>query len=189
MNPLTLYSNLANPVQQIEFKYDNDDDFMPSLEDEAWKFIGFQAEKAWTDFRGVGIFGLRQLVYFGETYPGLSHNVLSYCMDNGQLKCYSYAITGINITYDCMQWFRTRKANLFYYKYIYNENSDINNGLNAVYLLYCKAFRKFHQIWERNPPESVMGYSQIHKKFINQMELDFENDDLRLLQTPSNSNF
>ena len=185
MDPMRLYSNLSNPVQEIDFKHDGTD-FVPTLEHKAWEFIGFQAEKPWTDFRGVGLFGLQQLVYFGETYPGLSQNILSYCIDNGQLKCYSYAITGINITMDVINWFRARKANLFYYKYIYNvDNNDNNNGLNAVHLLYCRAYQKFHQVWETDPPETVMGYSKIHKTFMKQTELDFENDDLRLLPRPS----
>eukprot|EP01084_Bolivina_argentea_P259302 437490_1 len=180
MDPLTLHSNLNNPTQEIEFKYDNNN-FVPLLTDKAWEFIGFQAEKPWTDFRGVGIFGLKQLSYFANNYCEQSQNILSYCIQYGQLECFSYAITGINISYDVMQWFRLRKVNLFYYKYIYDEQNEINNGLNAIHLLYCKAYTQFYNIWKANPPKTVMGYSDIHKKFIKKTELDLENDELRLL--------
>eukprot|EP01083_Nonionella_stella_P278055 945442_1 len=160
MDPLRVYSNLTNPVQKIEFPYDGNTSFVPSLIDAAWEFIGFQAEKPWTDFRGVGVFGLRQLMYFADRYPTYSQSILSYCMQHGQLKCFSYAITGINITFDVMQWFRSRKANRFYYKHICHDPRW--NGLDAMHVLYCLAYVKFHSIWESNPPETVMEYASIH---------------------------
>ena len=180
MCPLSLYSKLSDPIQQIEFKHDTND-FVPSLESNAWEFVGFQGKQPWTDFRGVGLFGLQQLLYFGTTFPAQSQEILSYCMQFGQLKCYSYAITGINISYDVMTWFRLRKANLFYFKYLYNDYHG-SNGLDAVHLLYCKAFVEFHKIWQSAPPETIMGYGEVHKKFIDRMEVDLKNDDLRPLQ-------
>ncbi len=184
MDPLELHSNLSAPRQQIEFKHtDNNNEFVPLLTDKAWEFIGFQGEKPWTDFRGVGLFGLKDLLYFANNYNGHSQHILSYCIEYGQLHCFSYAITGINISYDVMQWFRMRKANLFYYKYIYDEQNDVNNGLNAVHLLYCRAYVKFQRVWQANPPETVMGYSAIHKTFVQQTELDLVNGDLRLLKS------
>merc|ERR1739842_42317 len=112
---------------------------------------------------------------------------LSYCMQHGPLKCYSFAITGINITYDVRQWFLTRRVAPFYYKYIHDQQQtmaaddddeqktvDANSiaeqvkaaGIDAVHLLYCRAFVNFHQIWAADPPETVMGYSEVHKKFM-----------------------
>jgi len=130
------------------------------------------------------LFGLQQLVYFGSNYNALSQKILSYCINHGQLKCFSYAITGINITYDVMQWFRLRKANLFYYKYVYDEDGS-NNGLDAVHLLYCAAYVNFQKIWKSNPPKTVMGFNSIHKKFIEQTDFDLENDKMRLLPKSS----
>jgi hypothetical protein len=34
-----------------------------------WKTLGFQGTDPMTDFRGAGIFGLNNLLYFAETYP------------------------------------------------------------------------------------------------------------------------
>ena len=103
-----------------------------------------------------------------------SRDMLSYCIGHGPIKSYSYAITGINITFDVMQWFRTRRAAPFYYKYVHDGLDAGRPGLDAVHLLYCRAFVDFHRIWESDPPETVMGFSEIHKKFMLRMDQQFQ---------------
>ena len=38
---------------------------------EQWKDMGFQGTDPATDFRGMGLLGLEQLIYFAERYPGM----------------------------------------------------------------------------------------------------------------------
>ena len=154
--------------------------FSPLLQDKAWEFVGFQGERPWTDFRGVGLLGLRQMVYFGTKHNEESRRMLSYCLQCGPLQCYSFSITGISITFDVIQWFRTRKSALFYYQFI-NDHDAEHSGLDAVHSLYCRAFVEFHQLWKSNPPETVMGYSQIHKTFIERMDVMFERNEMTVL--------
>lgn len=37
---------------------------------EQWKLLGFQGTDPATDFRGMGLLGLEQLVYFSENHTG-----------------------------------------------------------------------------------------------------------------------
>lgn len=186
MDPLTVHSNLNDPVQCIEFEHNESKDtestntFIPSIQHKAWELLGFQGEKPWTDFRGVGALGLRQMVYFGTNYQDHSRRLLSYCFQFGQMKCYSFAITGISITFDVMNWFRTRRAAPFFYRCIENGNSEFKH-FDAVHLLYCRSFVEFHRIWESNPPETVMGYSLIHDAFIKQMEEKFDRNEVAVI--------
>ncbi|KFP69004.1 ELMO domain-containing protein 1, partial [Cariama cristata] len=61
-----------------------------------WCEIGFQGDDPKTDFRGMGLLGLYNLVYFAEWDTEIAQQVLS---DSLQPKySYSFAIVGINIT-------------------------------------------------------------------------------------------
>jgi len=42
-----------------------------------WKQLGFQGTDPATDFRGSGIFGLQNLVYFGQRYPNTFLNLIT----------------------------------------------------------------------------------------------------------------
>ncbi|XP_036170089.1 ELMO domain-containing protein 2 isoform X3 [Myotis myotis] len=61
-----------------------------------WADIGFQGDDPKTDFRGMGILGLINLVYFSENYTREAHQILS--RSNHPKLGYSYAIVGINLT-------------------------------------------------------------------------------------------
>ncbi|XP_011530120.1 ELMO domain-containing protein 2 isoform X2 [Homo sapiens] len=61
-----------------------------------WAEIGFQGDDPKTDFRGMGILGLINLVYFSENYTSEAHQILS--RSNHPKLGYSYAIVGINLT-------------------------------------------------------------------------------------------
>lgn len=63
---------------------------------ELWKDIGFQGIDPSTDFRGVGVFGLWNLVFFAQTYPKKYSKFLEKTKKdkNGYPMC----IAGLNIT-------------------------------------------------------------------------------------------
>ncbi|EPZ37025.1 Engulfment/cell motility, ELMO domain-containing protein [Rozella allomycis CSF55] len=41
-----------------------------------WKSLGFQGKDPATDFRGMGLLGLSQLIFFGNEYPDESNEIL-----------------------------------------------------------------------------------------------------------------
>jgi len=61
-----------------------------------WKSIGFQGTDPATDFRGVGVFGLWNLVFFARNY----HQKFSFLLRKNQNSSgsYPFVIAGLNIT-------------------------------------------------------------------------------------------
>ncbi|EFC38251.1 predicted protein [Naegleria gruberi] len=73
-------------------------------EGEHWKFLGFQNTKPETDFRGAGILGLRNLLYFSKHYKKRFKNYFGKCTneisvtDDGTFTSYPFVIAGLNVT-------------------------------------------------------------------------------------------
>ena len=61
---------------------------------EHWLHLGFQGSDPATDFRGMGILGLTNLVYFGEHYPDVFRRLVTA---QGK-RDYPLACAGINVT-------------------------------------------------------------------------------------------
>ncbi|XP_061440875.1 ELMO domain-containing protein 2 isoform X2 [Rhineura floridana] len=61
-----------------------------------WCDIGFQGDDPKTDFRGMGMLGLTNLLYFSKHYPREARQILA--RSNNPKLGYSYAIVGINLT-------------------------------------------------------------------------------------------
>ena len=60
-------------------------------ETKEWQDLGFQGKDPATDFRGAGIFGLCNLLYFGRRYPASFFS----CLHNSS---YPFAIAGLSLT-------------------------------------------------------------------------------------------
>jgi len=57
-----------------------------------WKMIGFQNKDPATDFRGMGLLALQNLLYFAENRPTLTKRILE-----GN-RAYPFAAVGVNVT-------------------------------------------------------------------------------------------
>lgn len=66
-------------------------DHPEGLKSEEWKQFGFQGIDPATDFRGGGVFSLRNLVFLAELHPALFHE----CVHRVD---YPFAVAGINVT-------------------------------------------------------------------------------------------
>jgi hypothetical protein len=70
-----------------------------------WKDMGFQGTDPATDFRGGGVFGLWNLIYFAETYPKVYKLMFTKSVQlNGS---YPFVIAGLNVTmmlFDILGW-------------------------------------------------------------------------------------
>lgn len=58
-----------------------------------WKELGFQGTNPSTDFRGCGVFGLSNLLYFHQEYP---HSFIILQRGQHHDEKYPFAITGMN---------------------------------------------------------------------------------------------
>lgn len=79
------YWNICCPEEELE-----------SRKSQQWKKLGFQGTDPASDFRGVGIFGLRCLVYFASTYPNTFKSMLrGHSFENKEQ--YPFSIAGFNV--------------------------------------------------------------------------------------------
>eukprot|EP00742_Colponemidia_sp_Colp-10_P004251 GILJ01004536.1.p1 GENE.GILJ01004536.1~~GILJ01004536.1.p1 ORF type:complete len:313 (-),score=58.19 GILJ01004536.1:163-1062(-) len=142
-----------------------------------WGEIGFQGDDPATDFRGMGVLGLYNLVYFATQYPGECRQVLAD--SNHPVHWYSFAICGINVTGWTVRLLQARKLNRFFY-----ETSDPVTTFNE---LYCLIFDRFNRFWNTSNPSSVMEFGRISELFLAQIS-DFLPKDRRVwLRTPPTS--
>ena len=70
-----------------------------------WIRIGFQGPDPATDFRGMGVLGLQNLVYFGEHYP----DVFARLVTAQRKRDYPLACAGINVTSMLLELLRMRE--------------------------------------------------------------------------------
>ena len=119
---------------------------------EDWKGIGFQGKDPATDFRGMGILGLRQLVEFCGSCEG---KIMFCALTNGGNFYFPFCIAGINITNAIMN---LPKKQLF-----------------VLYLSDCLSYEK-----GRVSEPSCLGflnrlYEQIWKSFLEEWKLSDRN--------------
>jgi hypothetical protein len=120
-----------------------------------WQRLGFQGSDPATDFRGGGVFALRNLLYLADVYPhsframATGHNVGSGVPGEAHgLNTYPFAITGINITNLCFEFLgwgmRPGPPRLEVAQLISGSDAE-----TAFHELYCAAFHLFHDEWRR----------------------------------------
>lgn len=133
-----------------------------------WTDIGFQGTDPATDFRGMGIQGLDDLLYFVSTHPQHALSVLQHA--SHPIYWYPYAIVGINITKFSYQILESKKLQLYLFQY--------GTTLEMWQEFYCWLFFKFNQFWMLHQPKlTVMDFEQkfIEFKAIVEKDLISEN--------------
>lgn len=145
------------------------DTALPSRVTKQWQTIGFQGDDPKTDFRGMGILGLDNLLFFASEYPPVAKCVLQHSLH--PQYGYAFAIVGINITSLAYHLFLDSLAR----SHVYNSCKSVPS-LHIFHTFYCYLFYKFDQLWMKSKP-CVMDFSIIKTKF--------ENDIRLLLQNPS----
>lgn len=123
-----------------------------------WSEIGFQGRDPATDFRGMGVLGLQNLVWFAENRTATAREVLA---DTAREAWFSFAITGINLTADLVRMARERRLN----QYFYTRGAT----LDSFCRLYAVVFSRFNAAWERDAPATVMEFGRIHAAFVAQI--------------------
>lgn len=122
-----------------------------------WKELGFQGRDPATDFRGMGILGLRQLLAFSESAQGKSMfcSLLSSSSSTGHLN-FPFAIAGINITSSILG---LRRPTLFKQYLLITAGGATTSG-EFFQALYCKVFGLFWQHWEQSE-KNYMHFNRI----------------------------
>ncbi|CAO3565022.1 unnamed protein product [Mortierella alpina] len=138
-----------------------------------WTEIGFQGKDPATDFRGMGMLGLDDLVYYAKYYPISSKHALKCSHDD--ISWYSFAIVGINITAFAVQTLRTRQ--LQYYLFLNGTDRSVYHEL------YCYLFHRFNGYWSAiDPKPSIMDFERVFADFKIMMEKQLARRKLMMLR-------
>ncbi|KAJ8388271.1 hypothetical protein AAFF_G00135320 [Aldrovandia affinis] len=138
-----------------------------------WGDIGFQGDDPKTDFRGMGMLGLTNLVFFSEKYTDVARRVLSHSI-HPKLG-YSYAIVGINLTEMAYSLLKSDMLK----PHFYNTVSQ-NPKLEHFHQLYCYLAYEFDQFWIKEKPESIMEFNRYREKFHEKIKGLLEEPDVSL---------
>lgn len=123
-----------------------------------WADIGFQGDDPKTDFRGMGILGLINLVYFSENYTNEAHQILS--RSNHPKLGYSYAIVGINLTEMAYSLLKSEALKLHLYNFVPGIPT-----MEHFHQFYCYLVYEFDKFWLEEEPESIMYFNLYREKF------------------------
>ncbi|XP_029016778.1 ELMO domain-containing protein 2 [Betta splendens] len=141
-----------------------------------WGDIGFQGDDPKTDFRGMGMLGLINLVFFSEHYTEEARQVLSHA--NHPKLGYSYAIVGINLTEMAYSLMKSGALKPHFY------NTALGTPeLQHFHQLYCYLAYEFDKFWVAEEPESIMQFNQYREKFHNMVKADLEDPGVSLTLT------
>jgi len=133
-----------------------DDEELTARKSEQWQTIGFQGVDPATDFRGMGILGLEQLIYFAQNFNDTAKHILS--CSHHKTSWYSFAITGINLT--ALELELLRERHLQYYLISHEASVESFNEF------YCYLFAEFNNYWfKRTEPVTVMNFNEVFKSF------------------------
>ncbi|XP_053477997.1 ELMO domain-containing protein 2 isoform X1 [Ictalurus furcatus] len=136
---------------------------MPSVKLESrvtkqWGDIGFQGDDPKTDFRGMGMLGLVNLVFFSENYNKAAWHVLSHA--NHPSLGYSYAIVGINLTEMAYSLLRSGALKPHFYNTVAGKPH-----MHHFHQLYCYLAYEFDKFWVEEKPASIMEFNIYREKF------------------------
>ncbi|KAI7907783.1 uncharacterized protein BX663DRAFT_482060 [Cokeromyces recurvatus] len=130
-----------------------------------WVEIGFQGQDPATDFRGMGIQGLNDLLYFVQTYPHHALSILQHA--SHPVHWYPYAIVGINITKFVYQLLESKRLQSYLFQY--------GTHLDSLQDFYSYLFYRFNQFWI-SQHLTVMDFEVKFKEFQLQIEKDLLKD-------------
>ncbi|TRY64460.1 hypothetical protein DNTS_017143 [Danionella cerebrum] len=145
---------------------------MPSVKLESriskqWGDIGFQGDDPKTDFRGMGMLGLTNLLFFSEKYTEAARQVLSHA--NHPTLGYSYAIVGINLTEMAYSLLKCDALKLHLYNSVPGRAQ-----MQHFHQFYCFLAYEFDRFWLEEEPESIMEFNRYREKFHQQVRAQLQ---------------
>uniref|UniRef100_A0A1L8EBT4 Putative elmo domain-containing protein 2 n=2 Tax=Haematobia irritans TaxID=7368 RepID=A0A1L8EBT4_HAEIR len=126
-----------------------------------WQEIGFQGDDPKTDFRGMGMLGLENLLFFAREYKEAAHHVLLH--SRHPKFGYTFAIVGINLTAMAYRLLKSGDAKTHFY----NLANAIKQpcSLKHFHKLYCYLLFEFDRFWLESEPTNIMDFREIYQNF------------------------
>ncbi|RZB41650.1 ELMO CED12 domain containing protein [Asbolus verrucosus] len=123
-----------------------------------WQYIGFQGDDPKTDFRGMGLLGLENLLAFATEYREAASHVLSH--SHHPVYGYAFAIVGINLTK--LAWTLLQQGDAK--TYFYNTARNLPT-IKLFHQFYSYLFYEFDRYWLECKPKDIMEFSSIKDSF------------------------
>ncbi|KAG7516523.1 ELMO domain-containing protein 1 isoform X1 [Solea senegalensis] len=162
-----------------------------------WCEIGFQGNDPKTDFRGMGLLGLHNLLYFAEHDKATALQMLNDSLqpkhksshpkqseiDKAEWEQknldkaigYSFAIVGINIT-DLTHALLVSGA---LKTHLYNVAPEMPSLLQFQQT-FCYLMQEFHRFWIEEDPSDIMEFNRVRSKFHRRILRQLKNPDMAL---------
>uniref|UniRef100_A0A674MRI9 ELMO/CED-12 domain containing 1 n=1 Tax=Takifugu rubripes TaxID=31033 RepID=A0A674MRI9_TAKRU len=131
-----------------------------------WCEIGFQGNDPKTDFRGMGLLGLLNLLYFAEHDKATALQMLNDSL-------FSFAIVGINITdlaYSLLVGGALKT-------HLYNVAPEMAS-LQHFQQTFCYLMQEFHGFWIEEDPSDIMEFNRVRSKFHRKILRQLKNLDM-----------
>ena len=125
-----------------------------------WEELGFQGKDPATDFRGNGVLGLANLVYFAENHGAFARKMMSeggFTEERSQtMQWYMLAVTGINLTSPIAAMVASGEVDRFLKGDVpATVQPDDVLGHPSIILhsqLYSTLMMQFHNLWMKQKP-------------------------------------
>jgi len=134
-----------------------------------WGDMGFQGHDPKTDFRGMGMLGLQQMIFFAENFSASAKQVLS--QSQHPKYGFSFAIVAINITHMSLDLLHKRNLRSHFYSLDKQEP-----GMEDFHLVYCYLLYEFTQFWQGEKPRDIMEFGRLRDKFNKQVKAKLKED-------------
>jgi hypothetical protein len=127
--------------------------------------LGFQnGLKPGTDFRGMGLLSLEQLVWFAEKRGRDAREVLLFSCH--PTRYYPFAATGVNITQLCLGLLREGRLDRILSSNCGNDDNGVNGDkLSKFHSVFAELFVRFSELWETEKPENVLAFPTIFRRY------------------------
>ena len=156
--------NLLKPDEELENRYTKQ-----------WGEIGFQGKNPATDFRGMGILSLKNLLYFLESKPAEATKL--YSLSLHPRFGYPFAVAGINITSLAFELLRSGKLKAYLYS-----TDTMKYSLNDFQDLFVRMFCAFSDYYMSSEPENIMEFNQLLGKYKEIITARLEQGNIELLK-------
>lgn len=124
-----------------------------------WTEIGFQGKNPATDFRGMGVLGLKNLIYLFEKDSKVGMKIYGQSLHPNY--GFSFAIMAINFTSTSFQLLRNGKLKGYMYGL---EDEEYTFGHFQDFFL--KIFDEFADYWIMRKPPNIMSFNEIKEAFM-----------------------
>ncbi|MFH4975891.1 hypothetical protein AB6A40_002600 [Gnathostoma spinigerum] len=123
-----------------------------------WEEIGFQGQDPATDFRGMGILALEQLLFFSQFDHENACRILT--LSHHPAIGFPMAVVGISLTALIRLLLMDGHLNNHFYNTA-NSAPTLDNFHHA----YCRLFVLFAEVWKRERPSSLMYFNEFKDRF------------------------